>query len=500
LPSEQKSETAGLFLRRRRWEIMVAWMLAGLTAPMTVLLRGPLASLSDTPYLIVAPLTLAAGALGGWAPALVATFLGLFLRFEGMGFNRADYGEATAFVLIGLAGGMFGEWTKGTRRRLSRTLAELHGREAHLASILETVPDAMILIDKAGIIQSFSRTAERYFSYEAAEVIGKNVSMLMPAPYQEQHDGYLERYLTTGERRIIGIGRIVVAQRKDGSTFPIELSVGEVISEEGRFFTGFIRDLSERQQSEARFQEIQAELVHMSRVTALGEMASALAHELNQPLSAIGNYLNGLRRMFKAGVPEDAALVRNALDRAAEQSLRAGEIIRRLRDFVSRGETERRVESLSKMVSEANALALVGAKEEGVRVVMKLDRKHDQVLTDRVQFQQVLLNLIRNAIEAMSEAGGSKRDLVISSKPTDDGSVCVSIADTGPGITPEVAARLFQPFNTSKASGMGVGLSICRTIVESQGGRIWAEPNPNGGTIFHFTLPEASSDELADDD
>jgi two-component system sensor kinase FixL len=192
--------------------------------------------------------------------------------------------------------------------------------------------------------------------------------------------------------------------------------------------------------------------------------------------------------------------VRSALDRAAEQSLRAGEIIRRLRDFVSRGETERRVESLSRMVSEANALALVGAKEEGVRVVMKLDRKHDQVLTDRVQFQQVLLNLIRNAIEAMSDAGGPKRDLVISSKPIEDGFVRVSVSDTGPGITPEIAARLFQPFNTSKASGMGVGLSICRTIVESQGGRIWAEPNPGGGSVFHFTVPGASSDELADDD
>jgi two-component system sensor kinase FixL len=325
--------------------------------------------------------------------------------------------------------------------------------------------------------------------------------MLMPSPYQEQHDGYLERYLTTGERRIIGIGRIVVAMRKDGSTFPIELSVGEVISEEGRrFFTGFIRDLSERQEREARLQEVQAELVHMSRVTALGEMASALAHELNQPLSAMGNYLNGLRRMFKAGMPEDPALVSAALDRAAEQSLRAGEIIRRLRDFVSRGETERRVESLSKMVSEANALALVGAKEEGVRVVMKLDRKHDLVLTDRVQFQQVLLNLIRNALEAMVEAGGARRELVISSRPVEDGFVCVSVADTGPGITPEIAARLFQPFNTSKASGMGVGLSICRTIVESHGGRIWAEPNPGGGAVFHFTVPGASSDELADDD
>jgi two-component system sensor kinase FixL len=500
LQTEAQIRTPGLFLPERRLEIAVAWLLAALTAPVTLLLRGPLSNLGDTPYLLVAPLTLAAGALGGWAPAVVAILLGLFLRFEGLGFSHTDYSEAVAFSAIGLAGGLFGEWTKTTRRRLARTLAELHGREAHLASILDTVPEAMIVIDKVGRIQSFSRAAERAFGYAAAEVIGENVSMLMPSPYQEQHDGYLERYMTTGERRIIGIGRIVVAMRKDGSTFPIELAVGEVNSEGGRFFTGFIRDLTDRQEREARMQEIQSELVHMSRVTALGEMASALAHELNQPLSAIGNYLNGLRRMFAAGVPEDAALVRKALDRAAEQSLRAGEIIRRLRDFVSRGETERRVESLHKMVSEANALALVGAKEQGVRVVMKLDRRHDAVLTDRVQFQQVLLNLIRNAIEAMAEADGPKRELAVSSTAVDGGFVCVSVADTGPGITPEIGQRLFQPFNTSKASGMGVGLSICRTIVESHGGRIWAEPNPGGGAVFHFTVPGASSEELADDE
>lgn len=499
MPDKAKIRAPGLFLRDRRRELLIAWVLAGLTAPVTLVLRSPLTTLAEHPYLLVSPITLAAGALGGWAPALVATLLTLFLRFEGIGLDQATYSETIAFAAIGLAGGLFGEWTKVTRRRLARTLAELHGREAHLASILETVPEAMIVIDKGGIIQSFSRAAERAFGYAATEVIGKNVSMLMPSPYQEQHDGYLERYLTTGDRRIIGIGRIVVAMRKDGSTFPIELAVGEVNSEEGRFFTGFIRDLTDRQEREARMQEIQSELVHMSRVTALGEMASALAHELNQPLSAIGNYLNGLRRMFAAGVPEDAALVRKALDRAAEQSLRAGEIIRRLRDFVSRGETERRVESLHKMVSEANALALVGAKEQGVRVVMKLDRKHDAVLTDRVQFQQVLLNLIRNAIEAMAETTG-KRELIIASAPDPDGFVRVSVTDTGPGITQAVGERLFQPFNTSKASGMGVGLSICRTIVESHGGRIWAEPNPGGGAVFHFTVPGASSEELADDD
>ena len=171
-------------------------------------------------------------------------------------------------------------------------------REAHLQSILDTVPEAMIVIDERGFIQSFSSAAERLFGCQAAEVIGRNVSILMPTPYRENHDGYLLRYMTTGERRIIGIGRVVVGQRKDGSTFPMELAVGEMKSGDQRYFTGFIRDLTERQQTEARLQELQSELVHISRLTAMGEMASTLAHELNQPLSAIANYLKGSRRLL----------------------------------------------------------------------------------------------------------------------------------------------------------------------------------------------------------
>jgi len=360
-----------------------------------------------------------------------------------------------------------------------------------LASILDTVPDAMIVIDKAGHIESFSRAAERMFGYEAEEVVGRNVSMLMPNPYRDEHDGYLERYHRTGEKRIIGVGRLVVAQRKDGSTFPIELSVGEVVSNKVRLFTGFIRDLTERQEREQRLQELQSELVHISRVSALGEMSSALAHELNQPLSAIGNYLSGLRRLTQSEAPLDMDLVNEALDRAVDQTLRAGEIIRRLRDFMSRGDIERRAESVSRMVNEASALALVGAREHGVRVHFRLDKTADTILVDRVQIQQVLLNLIRNAIEAMVEERSQPRHLTIASAPDQGGMIRLSVADTGPGLKPEIAERLFQPFNTSKATGMGVGLSICRTIVESQGGRIWAEPNPGGGTVFHLTAPAA---------
>jgi two-component system sensor kinase FixL len=318
----------------------------------------------------------------------------------------------------------------------------------------------------------------------------------MPSPYRENHDGYLARYLRTGERRIIGIGRVVVGERKDGSTFPMELAVGEMHSSNQRFFTGFIRDLTERQQTEARLQELQTELVHISRLTAMGEMASALAHELNQPLTAIANYLKGSQRLLKDEPGERPAMLRDAMEKAADQAIRAGQIIRRLRDFVARGEAERRVESVKKLVEEAGALALVGAKDQGVRVRFRFDPTFDLVLADKVQIQQVLLNLIRNAVEAME--GCEKRELVISTTPISDGMVSINVADTGAGIAPEVANQLFQPFVTTKRQGMGVGLSISRTIVESHGGRINCEPNPGGGTIFRFTLRGVSSEEVND--
>jgi two-component system sensor kinase FixL len=263
-----------------------------------------------------------------------------------------------------------------------------------------------------------------------------------------------------------------------------------------RFFTGFIRDLTERQQTEARLQDLQAELVHVSRLTAMGEMASALAHELNQPLSAIANYMKGSRRLLEGSPDEHATILREAMDKAAEQALRAGQIIRRLRDFVTRGESERRVEDVKKLVEEASALALVGAKDRGVRVRFEFDPRTDFVLADKVQIQQVLLNLMRNAIEAMEEA--AKRELVVSTASAPDHMVEISVADTGTGIAPEISAQLFQPFITTKRQGMGVGLSISRTIVEAHGGSIVTRPNPGAGTVFSFTLLAVSKEEVGD--
>ena len=454
----------------------------------------------DTVFLYFVPAVLIAASIGGLGPGLLATALSLvaafFLLAGASAISNSALGNGAAFTIIGIGVSWGGELLHRSRRRANFMTRDALAREAHLQSILDTVPEAMIVIDERGIMQSFSSAAERLFGCRAAEAIGRNVSTLMPSPYRENHDGYLHRYMTTGERRIIGIGRVVVGQRKDGSTFPMELAVGEMKSGDQRFFTGFIRDLTERQQTEARLQELQSELVHISRLTAMGEMASTLAHELNQPLSAIANYLKGSRRLLEGAADEKSAAMRDALDKAGDQAMRAGHIIRRLRDFVARGETERRVESITKLVEEASALALVGVKDLGIRVQFQFNPEIDLVIADRVQVQQVLLNLIRNAMDAMETS--QTRDLVVAIAPADGGHVRISVTDSGSGISPEIAEQLFQPFITTKRHGMGVGLSISRAIVEAHNGRIWVEPNPTGGTIFHFTLAVVNEGDVDD--
>ena len=451
-------------------------------------------------FLFFIPAVLAAAALGGVLPGFAAAVLGtlgaLFVTWTAGSQGAGDMVAALVFLTLGVGISMAGEVFQHIRDHADASNRSLQVREAHLISILATVPDAMVVIDERGVMQSFSLAAERMFGWTAAEVTGRNVEMLMPEPYRSAHDGFLARYLLTGERRIIGIGRVVVGERKDGSTFPLELAVGEMRSDGRRFFTGFIRDLTERQETEARLQELQSELVHISRLTAMGEMASALAHELNQPLSAMANYLKGSVRLLDID-PLPRERLEEALRKAGDQALRAGDIIRRLREFVSRGETERRIESLPKLIEEAGALALVGAKEHGVRVRFVFDPKVERVLVDRVQIQQVLLNLIRNAIEAMDEVS-TPRLLDIAVDPATSGMIQVSVSDSGPGVSDAVAAQLFQPFVTSKPTGMGVGLSISRTIIESHGGRIWVESPPGGGARFCFTLPSVDEETFDD--
>jgi two-component system sensor kinase FixL len=368
--------------------------------------------------------------------------------------------------------------------------AALLEREAHLRSILETVPDGMIVIDEHGVIQSFSAAAERIFGYAAGEVCGRNVSLLMPSPHREHHDEYIQRYLRTGDRRVVGIGRVVAGQRKDGSTFPMELAVGEVNLGGRRQFTGFVRDISERQRTRQRLQELQAELSHVSRLTEMGQMASSLAHEVNQPLAAASNYLRAARRLHVRHGQEGEERLDEALGLAAGQIERASQILRRLRTFIKKGEPELQAEDVAKLIEEGSAIALVGARERGVTVRLQAAAQLPPVLVDKIQIQQVIVNLMRNAVEAMEHS--PRRELTITTgRAACAQQIIVRVIDSGPGLAPAVVERLFQPFVTTKSQGMGVGLSICRSIVAGHGGELLAQANPEGGTIFSFTLPMA---------
>jgi two-component system sensor kinase FixL len=314
-----------LFLRRDA----LRYFLAPLAVAIAFLARLALTPVLEdaSPYLLFIPAVLVAGGLGGLGPGLLATGLSVVLGFFVVTIPSStsvpEMVNAALFAIIGAGIAWSGEQLQRNRIQAANSTREALAREAHLASILETVPDAMIVIDEDGIVQSFSTAAELLFGYSRPEVIGKNIKMLMPSPYRENHDDYLRRYMRTGERRIIGIGRLVVGERKDGATFPMELAVGEMRSANRHFFTGFIRDITQRQASEARLQELQSELVHVSRLTAMGQMATALAHELNQPLLAIVGYMKGSRRLLESGAEDRSSLLRDALDKAGDQAMRA---------------------------------------------------------------------------------------------------------------------------------------------------------------------------------
>ena len=361
-----------------------------------------------------------------------------------------------------------------------------------LRAVADTVPDAMIGMDEHGIMDSFSAQAERMFGWTAAEAIGRNVNLLMPEPHATRHDSYVARYLRTGEARIIGQRRALLGRRKDGTTFPIELSVGEARIGDRRVFIGFIHDVSREQTTERRAADLEAELIHVSRLSAMGQMASTVAHELNQPLGAAEIFAAAALRRLPADATGEIAKAAAAIAQCGEQVRRAGQILKRLREFASRRQSERKPESLRKVMDEAMALALIGVGTDGLEIAIS-DSAPPNVLIDRIQIQQVVVNLIRNAIEAMSGLAAKRLDVTLAT--TSGGEAQITVADNGPGLDAGVRHDLFTPFVTTKGDGLGIGLSICRTLVEAHGGFIWAETRPEGGAAFSFTLPRAPGED-----
>ena len=370
------------------------------------------------------------------------------------------------------------------RRQTERQLAE---SELHVRSILATVPSAMIVIDEEGRVVSFSAAAERMFGYSEDELIGENVRILMPANHSKRHDDYLRRYLTTKEKRIIGVDRVVVGKRRDGTEFPMELSVGEAGGEAQKIFTGFMRDLTAQQQAELRLKELQSELIQISRASAIGTMASTLAHELNQPLAAIASYSNGcINRLGGDGF--DRAEILDIQHRIARQAHRAGEIIRRVHDFVRRAEPQRAPLDLNAVIRDAVGLIDADARKRQMRIISELAPALPTVQADAVMIEQIIVNLVRNGMDAMRDTPIARRQVHIRTL-LEGRNVQVRISDRGSGIPPETAIRLFEPFFTTKPEGMGMGLNICRSIAELHHGRLTFAADPEGGTLFTLSLP-----------
>ncbi|CDZ46007.1 PAS domain-containing sensor histidine kinase [Neorhizobium galegae] len=488
--AEKKDDYIQSFLSRR-FSAAEVYFIATICVLVAFALRFSLHGVLDdkAPFTFFIPPILVAALIGGMRASLFAVVLSVLAAYviKELTPRGANFTEMAMIGIVGVVIALLGEILHSARKAIGKAQAKADSREAHLRSVLDTVLDASIVSTRDGTIVSFNAAAIRQFGYGEDEVVGQNLRMLMPEPYHREHDGYMERYLRTGEKRIIGMDRVVVGRRKDGSTFPMKLAVGETHTGGETFFTGFVRDLTEREESAARLQEIQGELARLARLNEMGEMASTLAHELNQPLSAIANYVHGCARLLRDMDEAVAVRMREALEETANQSLRAGQIIKHLREFVTKGETEKAPENIRRLVEEAGALALVGSREKGVRAIFEFAQGPEMVTVDRIQVQQVLTNLMRNAIEAMRDS--QRRELVIRTLQENEDMIQVIVQDTGPGIPEEIAGQLFKPFITTKAGGMGIGLSISKRIVEAHGGEMTVTRNAAGGATFRFTLP-----------
>jgi len=364
-----------------------------------------------------------------------------------------------------------------------------------LQALLDAAVDAIVVIDAHGSIMTFNAAAERLFGYVAADVIGKPVEILMPEPYHSEHRGYVERYLATGEPRIIGTGRDVVGRHSSGETFPIALSVGESADDgNGRRFVGIIRDLSSQRAAELSARALEARLSHVGRFNLMGEMAAGIAHEINQPLSAIATYAQAARRILDRDQPGMKTLI-DVCRKIDEQALRAGRVIENLRKFIRKQDVRLESADVNALVRDIMNLVNADAHADGIRVTTRYAENLATVRCNVIQIQQVILNLTRNAVDSMR--GTLRKDLgiEIATEKRVNGGVTITVTDHGPGVSPQLGDHIFHPFVTTKREGLGVGLAISRTIVQSCGGTLTYRDNPGGGAIFAVELPRAKEED-----
>jgi two-component system sensor kinase FixL len=359
---------------------------------------------------------------------------------------------------------------------------------AELEALLNAAVDGIIVTDVAGGILRFNQAAERMLGYQSDEVVGQSVDMIMNERDARAHHNYMDHYLETGQRKIIGIGREVVARRKDGSTFPVALSIGEARFGNERHFVGLIRDLTAQQAAEEQAIVHREQLNHVGRLTTMGEMAAAMAHELNQPLAAIANYTGACLRLLGR---DDSSIdeVSKALSAIDKQAHRAAEVIQRIRDFARGRSAQRASVEVRSLISEILPLAAIDAKANHTDLRIRIEKDLPSLWVDRVEIQQVILNLLRNGVDAMSEVPENNRRLDLRIWKEDPETVHIAITDRGHGVSEQAAEQLFTPFFTTKKTGMGMGLAISRSIIKAHGGSLEFRNNPVCGATFDLLLP-----------
>jgi len=357
-----------------------------------------------------------------------------------------------------------------------------------LDALMDAAADAIIIIDEGGLIRRFNRAAESMFGYSESDVRGRNVSLLMPEPHRSQHDGYLQRYRATNLPSIIGTGREELGQRRNGETFPMQLSVGEIRQSDGCSYVGIIRDISEVHHAKERVRHLEEQLLHADRLVILGELTAGIAHEINQPLTAIAAYADAGGTIIDRIDEAPAADMRSICDRIGGQARRAAEVVQRLRGLVRSGTTSKSRHDLNKIIRNILLLFEFEIKRSGVELLFFPLDSLEELYVDDVQIQQILVNLVKNSLDAIGEAGqsGGRIEIRVLSEGSD---VQVAVTDNGPGVPPSLRPRLFDSFFTTKPKGVGLGLSICKSIAAAHGGSLRHEQPAEGGSRFVLTLP-----------
>jgi len=357
-----------------------------------------------------------------------------------------------------------------------------------LDAVMDAAADAIIIIDEHGTILRFNRAATMMFGYAEEEVRGENVNRLMPEPHRTRHDHYIARYHETGEAMVIGLGREESGIRKDGRTFPMHLSVGEIRHRGTRGYVGIIRDLSEVRSSQEQVRHLEEQLLHADRLVILGELTAGIAHEINQPLTAIAAYADAGCKII--GEIDDAAArdMRSVCERIGGQARRAGEVVQRLRSLVRSGKVSKGRHDLNEIIRNILLLFEFEIKRTGTQLIFHPLESLEVMYVDEIQIQQILVNLIKNGLDAIAEADqrGGRVEIRIAQQGQE---VEISVTDNGPGVPEALRPRLFESFFTTKPKGVGLGLSICKNIAAAHGGTLRHEQPVQGGSRFVLTLP-----------